>query len=559
MKSAADNGAVRIHYTKLPDRKRSGFRIRPIYHTPHTYTLTELKRLATRERVSLRTVAIATHLQRRQRRRGLRLRRVASNTSSKESSAQGEKLAEGGVGEKKSLKHENVVRAQERTPEDEDETHIGSMPGDATAKAKSKKKKSAVQAAAADVRRLSAGASRFSYLEIEGQPPVPRLWHSLDRVLFNPGVYHVQDPRSRVYNFDPYVESIMPVSEFDFDALQRFVTSSKDKHLEGLARHHGKRYVSSSSSITGVLSVFHFLLSQWRPLNIGTLSRSFPDENQNFTRLVRGPTAVYLRWRDGSYAIDADKTFDSENVLSALGQSMEKFLTRSPEDFEKFRKSNSSKLTPEERSEPNAYHYSTLGDLLVRSQLDAHDARLPGTGVFDLKTRAVVTIRMDVKNYEEMRGYEIRQRFGEYESFEREYYDMIRASFLKYSLQVRLGRMDGIFVAFHNTTRVFGFQYIPLEEMDLAIHGQTDPSLGNEELALSMEILNDVLNRVTAKYPKQASDLGLTYECDLLTYPRRSDCILKHEAPLQSLSCTSSLSRFPMKRSSAKARLEAKS
>ncbi len=89
----------------------------------------------------------------------------------------------------------------------------------------------------------------------------------------------------------------------------------------------------------------------------------------------------------------------------------------------------------------------------MRSQLDAHDPRLPGTGMFDLKTRAVVTIRMDAQQYESTRGYEIRGRHGEWESFEREYYDMIRAAFLKYSLQVRMGRMDGIFVAFHNTER----------------------------------------------------------------------------------------------------------
>lgn len=36
----------------------------------------------------------------------------------------------------------------------------------------------------------------------------------------------------------------------------------------------------------------------------------------------------------------------------------------------------------------------------MRSQLDCHDHRLPGTGVFDLKTRAALPIRMDLFNYE---------------------------------------------------------------------------------------------------------------------------------------------------------------
>lgn len=35
----------------------------------------------------------------------------------------------------------------------------------------------------------------------------------------------------------------------------------------------------------------------------------------------------------------------------------------------------------------------------MRSQLDCIDSRLPGTGVFDIKTRAALPIRMDVHNY----------------------------------------------------------------------------------------------------------------------------------------------------------------
>jgi len=31
--------------------------------------------------------------------------------------------------------------------------------------------------------------------------------------------------------------------------------------------------------------------------------------------------------------------------------------------------------------------------------------------------------------------------------------------------------MDGVFVAYHNTARVFGFQYISLEEMDARLFG----------------------------------------------------------------------------------------
>ena len=68
----------------------------------------------------------------------------------------------------------------------------------------------------------------------------------------------------------------------------------------------------------------------------------------------------------------------------------------------------------------------------MRSQLDCHDARLPGSGVFDIKTRACMPIRIDLFNFEENSGYLIRSQHGKYESFEREYFDLVRSAFLKY-------------------------------------------------------------------------------------------------------------------------------
>ncbi|KAL8795975.1 MAG: hypothetical protein Q9195_001550 [Heterodermia aff. obscurata] len=337
------------------------------------------------------------------------------------------------------------------------------------------------------------------------QPPVPSLSFGLERVLFNPGVYHLQDPRSRVYNFDPYLEKIMPVSEFDFSALKAYITSSGDETLKEIARSNGKRYIGSSSSMTSVLAHFHYLLSQWREIGTSMLSNKFPKSaSKLFTAVQKAPTAVFLRWQDGTYAIDADKQFATANILMMLGKSMEKLLTLEKDGFERYRKSSETAVPLEERNAPESYHYSTMGDFLMRSQLDAHDARLPGSGMFDLKTRAVVSVRMDYQEFEKGMGYEIKNRLGEWESYEREYYDMIRSTMLKYSLQVRMGRMDGIFVAYHNTQRIFGFQYISLGEMDAALHGQWDTTLGDQEFKVSLDLLDKVLDRATKKYPEQS-------------------------------------------------------
>ncbi|KAK3715427.1 hypothetical protein LTR37_007155 [Vermiconidia calcicola] len=356
---------------------------------------------------------------------------------------------------------------------------------------------------APNVASIEASGLSIAPLDIP-QPPVPGLQYGLDRVLFNPGVYQLQDPHSRVYNFDPYLQKIMPVVEFDYNALKEYKTSSQDTALATLAKEKGKRYIGSTSSMTSTLGHFHYLLSNFRPINLQMLSRGFPESLDTFTNINRAPNAIFLRWKNGTYAIDADKEYDGANVLMMLGKSMEKLLTLPTSDFERYRKSDPRAVTHEERTSPESYEYTTMGDFLMRSQLDAYDPRLPGTGTFDLKTRAVISVRMNADDFQPMTGYEIHTLQGRFESYEREYYDMMRSTMLKYMLQVRMGRMDGIFVAYHNVERIFGFQYISLQEMDRALHGQVHGCLGDQEFKVSLEMLQRVFDKATEKFPEQS-------------------------------------------------------
>lgn len=357
-------------------------------------------------------------------------------------------------------------------------------------------------------------------------PPVPMLSYGLDRVLFNPGVYRLQDARSRVFNFDPYLEKIMPVHEFDFDALSEYKTSSKDTELLAITKNQGTRFTGSTSSMSGILQHFHYLLSGFRTLNHSMLSREFPDPSAKYSRITYGPSAAFLRYKDGVYAIDADKSFDRPNIMSWLGHSLEKLLTTSRDEFERYRKSSPTRA-PAEDDSSRCYHYSKQGNLLMRSQLDAVDPRLPGTGIFDLKTRAVVSIRMNHTQHEEGQGYQIRHSRGQWESFEREFYDMTRSTMLKYSLQVRMGRMDGIFVAYHNIERIFGFQYLSLPDMDTVIHGQADTRLGDQEFKLSVALLDELLVRATTRFPDSVSPSHHEYPTRL-TASRVYDSTLSH-------------------------------
>lgn len=61
--------------------------------------------------------------------------------------------------------------------------------------------------------------------------------------------------------------------------------------------------------------------------------------------------------------------------------------------------------------------------------------------------------------------------------------------------------MDGVFVAYHNTERIFGFQYIPLEEMDQRLYGnKLAGPLVFEKCVQLLEVIND---EITLRFPEQ--------------------------------------------------------
>ncbi|KAG2110100.1 mitochondrial protein Pet127-domain-containing protein [Suillus clintonianus] len=311
--------------------------------------------------------------------------------------------------------------------------------------------------------------------------PIARLAHGLDRVLFNPGVHWLQDPRSRVYNFTPWLESIPKVTDFAFERVTGFIRSSQDDDLHTLAKMHSRPYVGSTSSLTGLLSHIYFLISGGKDIDTSVLSGAFAHEPTNFTPGQRMPVSIVLRYKDGVWAVDSGKDGDDDsekNVLTWMGTLLEKFVTVPEPEFKSLLRSSPAPAEGEEDERREAYRYAKSNRFLMRSQLDCVDPRLPGTGVFDVKTRAAVPIRLDLLNFEENSGYLIRTLHGPLESFEKEYYDLIRSAFLKYSFQARIGNMDGVFVAYHNTARIFGFQYVSLEEMDARLFGPEEKPAG---------------------------------------------------------------------------------
>ncbi|KAJ7288412.1 mitochondrial protein Pet127-domain-containing protein [Mycena rebaudengoi] len=343
--------------------------------------------------------------------------------------------------------------------------------------------------------------------------PIATLEHGLERVLFNPGVHWLQDPRSRVYNFPPRLENLPNVKEFAFERLPGFIKSSRDEALQDLrdlAKRQNRLFAGSTSSLTGMLSHCYFLMSDHKEVDISSLSQAFSREEKNFTPGQRMPVSVIFNYKDGVYAIDSDSEDSSKNYLTWLGTLLEKFLTMPPAEFSTYLRS-SPPLPGEEDPMKEAYRYAKSQKFVMRSQLDCVDRRLPGTGVFDIKTRACLPVRMDILNFEENSGYVIRSAQGLLESFEREYYDLIRSAFLKYGFQVRIGNMDGVIVAYHNTARMFGFQYVSLEEMDQRLFG-TEPGAGDRVFQKCVGLLECIASEIIQCYPNQS--IKCTFECE---------------------------------------------
>eukprot|EP01126_Amoeba_proteus_P007448 TRINITY_DN12682_c0_g2_i4.p1 TRINITY_DN12682_c0_g2~~TRINITY_DN12682_c0_g2_i4.p1 ORF type:complete len:390 (-),score=68.98 TRINITY_DN12682_c0_g2_i4:87-1256(-) len=277
--------------------------------------------------------------------------------------------------------------------------------------------------------------------------------------------------------------------------------------------------MGSTSSLSGALSQLYILFSKFKPTNASCLP-SYRDSSPAPIFTPQMFKSVHFMLRpvvvQGSpnilYAIDAHKADEQKKtILLDLGKSLETRFTTSREIFHMILKqegkqegkdpSNKARRTQE------AFHYMLYGNILLRSQLDCQHPNLPRK-VFDLKTRATNAIRLNLEEYEEhVKRGEIKNLQGFGPSFEREFFDMIRGAFLKYIFQVKIGHMDGIFVAFHNTEQIFGFEYITLEEMEACVF--ETPEMAEISFSASLQILNFLLERITTSKDGEAYKTSL--------------------------------------------------
>ncbi len=291
---------------------------------------------------------------------------------------------------------------------------------------------------------------------------IPSLAHGLEWVLRSPGVHFVKDPTSGHYNFSQSLRSIDGLGTRV--RVPDFVTSSRDTRLAALATREEAEYTASTSSTTEVLAMLSCMLSHMLPVNTSNLSPMFSMPTSMVKRLSRSAVVV-ARPRGSVISIDSENSNipASNRVLMDLGKAVELLLTMDEDEFRQHL------TTPPNTQLPDAYLYTRKGKFLLRSQLDAQGLTAHGPTVFDLKTRAIHAIRHNTMFYLERRTEQLLFVSGALNSYEREYYDMLRSAMVKYFYQMKMGAMQGIFMAYHNTQYIHGFEYIDMPSVARAL------------------------------------------------------------------------------------------
>lgn len=88
--------------------------------------------------------------------------------------------------------------------------------------------------------------------------------------------------------------------------------------------------------------------------------------------------------------------------------------------------------------------------------------------------------------------------------------------------------MDGILVAYHSTERFFGFQYVPVAEMDEALFGSSEA--GDQVFRLSLGALEHILTEATKCYPDETVNLTFAAQED-------ADVLRVFVAPQREMDC----------------------
>eukprot|EP00826_Nyctotherus_ovalis_P059068 TRINITY_DN8182_c0_g2_i8.p1 TRINITY_DN8182_c0_g2~~TRINITY_DN8182_c0_g2_i8.p1 ORF type:complete len:588 (-),score=151.59 TRINITY_DN8182_c0_g2_i8:53-1816(-) len=316
--------------------------------------------------------------------------------------------------------------------------------------------------------------------ELEGVP-IPRLCNGLERVAKSHGLIN-RDCLSSVVksNVTDFYKSLPTPEEIDNEMIGEYIPPSKDKLLFSIAEKCGAQYMLSTSTVTSLLAHIDYLITNFRSPLFSQLSHEYVDEPLKYIISARKPSTGYATVVNAMprvIAIDSDSGFldESSLIFLRMGRYLELMITQNQSDFNrKFLLKNKSRRLPGDRPVPDYHSFLKAGKMLLRSQIDAGIVEGDFLKKVEIKTRAIMAQRYDAEFYKNYLDYRLRTSIGLYESYEREYYDLIRSAFNKYLHQMMIGGMDGVLVAYHNTQEIFGFEYLDRWHLEKRMYGSQE-------------------------------------------------------------------------------------
>lgn len=340
----------------------------------------------------------------------------------------------------------------------------------------------------------------YHRIKYEQTAEAPKLSMKLQCVVENPGIYPL-DTIKKLNNSKKLklLEQLPKPDDIIFENLDTYIRPSEDKNLKKIMKSNNYKYSSSTSGIGATLTHFFYKLTNFKSPHFYNLSESYQYEPLKFMMYQRKPASIKLhRFENNFYTINSNHLFESKNefILMKMGKYMEKIFTNEPEEFNRKYMKKSGDKQEIVLKEDDFFNYVGYDKILLRSQIDCAGKNQFGQNSFyEIKTRAVAPIRYDVDNYLDYLDYEINSLIGKHSSYEREYYDLIRGAFLKYLFQLKIGGMDGAFISYHNTSKIFGFEYVTLVDMERRIFGNSNFSdiIFKASLKLLQESLDHIL------------------------------------------------------------------
>jgi hypothetical protein len=351
----------------------------------------------------------------------------------------------------------------------------------------------------------------FEQINVKQESKPPELSFNLNAVVTKPGIYKLDDliTAQKLKHEMRYLSNLPKPEEIDFANLDTYMNPFEDERLHKIVKEKNKLFCSSTSGISSTLSHFFYKLSNFKSPHFYGLSEEYLNESLKFMVFQRKPTVVKLTKHNDFYSISSSKIFEDKNefILLKMGKYMEKLLTSNDESFQKKYMKRNENNKVEINQEEDYFNFVGFDKFLLRSQIDCgttiKDAEtgLDKKIVFEIKTRACSPIRYDVHNYLDYIDYEITKIKGPHSSYEREYYDLIRGAFLKYLFQMKIGGMDGAFIAYHNTQKIYGFEYVKLKEIEERIFGNCLYS--DIIFKSSLKLIQESFSEIIKNYPNK--------------------------------------------------------